>query len=142
MDAVLCCAVLSWLVCSGKTTLLNMLAKRTKGGKSEGEVSINDRPRKEIKHFKRLAAYVTQEDIMLNNLTPKETFTFSAQLRLPSDMPDSEKRALVASLIDELGLQKCRDTIIGEPGLKRGISGGERKRVNIGMEVRLPRRQH
>ena len=119
----------------GKTTLLNLLANRNKGGKTTGEVTINGRPRSDIKHFKELAAYVTQEDIMLKNLTPKETFTFSAQLRLSPNKPDAAKRALVAELMDELNLEKCMDTIIGDPGLKRGISGGERKRVNIGMEL-------
>ena len=64
-------------------------------------------------------------------LTPRETFWFSAQLKLP--LTERNKRAKVDALIEELGL-KCQKTKIGDAE-HRGISGGQRKRVSIGMEM-------
>ncbi len=49
-------------------------------------------------------------------------------------MPDSEKKARVHAVIKLLGLNKCRRTLIGDADV-RGISGGERRRVSIGMEL-------
>ena len=71
---------------------------------------------------------------MYENLTVRETLTFAALLRLPSSLPNEEKLKRVNSVIQDLGLLKCQDTRIGD-GEKRGISGGERKRVSIGMEL-------
>lgn len=59
---------------------------------------------------------------------------YSARLRLKSDMPDKEKKAIVARVIDLLGLQSCRKGLVGGRGV-RGVSGGERKRTAIGMEL-------
>jgi ABC-type multidrug transport system ATPase subunit len=65
-------------------------------------------------------------------LTPRETFWFSAQLKLP--FTEHNKKAKVDALIEELGLEKCQKTKIGDAE-HRGISGGQRKRVSIGMEM-------
>ena len=65
-------------------------------------------------------------------LTPRETFWFSAQLKLP--LTERNKKAKVDALIEELGLEKCQKTKIGDAE-HRGISGGQRKRVSIGMEM-------
>lgn len=67
-------------------------------------------------------------------MTVKETLTLSARLRLPSAMPLADKLAKVEAIISELGLRKCQDTIVGNE-LIRGVSGGERKRVNVGTEL-------
>ena len=77
---------------------------------------------------------MTQDDNLIGTLTVRETITYSARLRLPDKMAWSEKRALVESTIVEMGLQECADTVIGNWHL-RGISGGEKRRVSIALEI-------
>lgn len=71
---------------------------------------------------------------MYTNLTVFETLMYSAKLRLPSSVPLSEKTRIVEEIIQQLGLQNCRNTLIGDRD-NRGVSGGERKRVSIGIEL-------
>ena len=71
---------------------------------------------------------------MLATLTPREAITFSANLRIPDSLADQREQR-IEEVLDELNLRKCQDTQVGAPGLKRGISGGERKRVAIGVEM-------
>lgn len=77
---------------------------------------------------------MTQDDNLIGTLTVRETISYSARLRLPDKMPWSEKRTLVERTIIEMGLQDCADTVIGNWHL-RGISGGERRRVSIALEI-------
>jgi ABC-type multidrug transport system ATPase subunit len=79
-------------------------------------------------------AYVTQDENLIGTLTVRETISYSARLRLPDKMTWSEKRLLVESTIIEMGLQDCADTVIGNWHL-RGISGGEKRRVSIALEI-------
>lgn len=79
-------------------------------------------------------AYVTQEDVLLGTLTVRETLTYSAHLRLPSNMSKEEINNYVEGTIMELGLQDCADRMIGNWHL-RGISGGEKKRLSIALEI-------
>ena len=106
--------------------------------------------------FQRVIGYVMQSDALFPMLTVKETLLFSARLRLPQEMGYTEKRKRVDMLIEELGLQSCADTVIGNEevsGLShicapmtvsltfhlgwqvRGVSGGERRRVSIGVDL-------
>lgn len=121
---------------AGKTSLLNLLAGRittSKGAKATGEVYVNGQPRDYAK-FKKLAAYVLQDDDMFAELTVEEQLTYAALLRLPKSMPREKKLNRVQKVIQELGLTNVKDTMIGNQ-IVRGISGGERKRVNIGTEL-------
>ena len=59
---------------------------------------------------------------------------FAARLRLPSSVSLEEKRAVVDGLLKKLSLVKAADTIVGDTK-RRGISGGERKRLSIGCEL-------
>ena len=77
---------------------------------------------------------MTQEDSLIGTLTVLETITYSAKLRLPDRMPLDEKKAIVDSVIAEMGLQECANTPIGNWHM-RGISGGEKRRVSIAMEI-------
>jgi len=85
--------------------------------------------------FRKYSAYVMQEDTLLGNLTPKELITYAALLRLPRAMPRKQKHARVEWTLKKLGLERCQKTRVGTPGEKRGISGGERRRVSIGLEL-------
>jgi len=115
----------------GKTTLLNILAGRVKKGVT-GEVLINGQ--KPNRTLRRQTAYVLQDDIFFTNLTVRETLTFTAYLKLPRALSWKEKRQRVNEVVQELNIGKCADTIIGGP-FARGVSGGERKRTNIGNEL-------
>lgn len=84
--------------------------------------------------LKLLQAYVTQEDVLLGTLTVKETVSYSAHLRLPTSMSKEEVNSLVDGTIIEMGLQDCADRLIGNWHL-RGISGGEKKRLSIALEI-------
>ncbi|XP_035005581.2 broad substrate specificity ATP-binding cassette transporter ABCG2 isoform X2 [Hippoglossus stenolepis] len=85
-------------------------------------------------NFKCLSGYVVQDDVVMGTLTVRENLTFSAALRLPSSVSAHDKEQKVNKVIQELGLSRVADSRVGTQ-LIRGISGGERKRTNIGMEL-------
>ncbi|CAI0392505.1 unnamed protein product [Linum tenue] len=117
---------------SGKSTLLDALSSRLAANAFlSGSILLNGR---KTKLSFGTAAYVTQDDNLIGTLTVRETISYSARLRLPDKMPWSEKRALIESTIVEMGLQDCADTVIGNWHL-RGISGGEKRRVSIALEI-------
>jgi len=116
---------------AGKTSLLNILAQRVKA--SSGEITVNGQ--NVGKSFRALSAFVQQDDVLLGNLTVREVMRYAALLRLDERMPLSEKMGKIDEILDELGLTKCADTVIGTPGIKKGISGGERKRLSIALEL-------
>eukprot|EP00730_Choanoeca_flexa_P002137 TRINITY_DN10928_c0_g1_i10.p1 TRINITY_DN10928_c0_g1~~TRINITY_DN10928_c0_g1_i10.p1 ORF type:complete len:300 (+),score=55.70 TRINITY_DN10928_c0_g1_i10:427-1326(+) len=71
----------------------------------------------------------------MSNLTVRETLHYAALLKLPKSYPDREaKLARAEAVLDELGLRKSADTIVGNE-LQKGISGGEKKRLNVGVEL-------
>ncbi|XP_010269756.1 PREDICTED: ABC transporter G family member 15-like [Nelumbo nucifera] len=117
---------------SGKSTLLDSLAGRlSKNVIMTGNVLLNGKKRR-LDYG--VAAYVTQEDVLMGTLTVRETITYSAHLRLPTTMSKEEINAVVDGTIMEMGLQECADKLIGNWHL-RGISGGEKKRLSIALVI-------
>ncbi|KAF3454200.1 hypothetical protein FNV43_RR04647 [Rhamnella rubrinervis] len=116
---------------SGKTTLLTALGGRL-NGKLSGKITYNGQPFSGA--IKRRTGFVAQDDILYPHLTVTETLVFTALLRLPNSLTREEKVQHVEHVISELGLTRCRTSMIGGP-LFRGISGGEKKRVSIGQEM-------
>ncbi|KAG0462159.1 hypothetical protein HPP92_020635 [Vanilla planifolia] len=117
---------------SGKSTLLDALSSRLASNAFlSGTILLNGR---KTKLSFGTAAYVTQDDNLIGTLTVRETIMYSARLRLPDKMEREAKRALVEGTIVEMGLQDCADTVIGNWHL-RGISGGEKRRVSIALEI-------
>ncbi|KAL3369837.1 hypothetical protein AABB24_007058 [Solanum stoloniferum] len=116
---------------SGKTTLLTSIAGRLHG-KFSGTITYNDQ--QFSSSMKRKIGFVTQDDVLYPHLTVLETLTYAALLRLPSKLTNQEKIEQAELVIMELGLTRCRNSMIGGQ-LFRGISGGERKRVSIGQEM-------
>ncbi|KAE8726629.1 ABC transporter G family member 22 [Hibiscus syriacus] len=80
------------------------------------------------------SGFVTQDDVLFQHLTVKETLTYAARLRLPKVLTKQQKEKRAVDVIHELGLERCQDTMIGG-SFVRGVSGGERKRVCIGNEI-------
>ncbi|KAM9335198.1 broad substrate specificity ATP-binding cassette transporter ABCG2-like [Symphorus nematophorus] len=117
---------------SGKSSFLDVLAARKDPAGLTGEVLIDGAP--QPPNFKCLSGYVVQDDVVMGTLTVRENFSFSAALRLPASVSQDEKEQKVNKLIQELGLGRVADSKVGTQ-LIRGISGGERKRTNIGMEL-------
>ncbi|EXB65354.1 ABC transporter G family member 6 [Morus notabilis] len=118
---------------SGKTTLLDALANRIEKESLKGTVSLNGEVL-ESRLWKAIVAYVMQDDLLFPMLTVEETLGFAAEFRLPRTLEESKKKARVQDLIDQLGLRSAAKTIIGDEG-RRGVSGGERRRVSIGIDI-------
>lgn len=116
---------------AGKTTFMNALMGKI--SRSNGEMLINGKPL-ELSSFKKITGYVPQEDIMIRELTVWESIRYSAFVRLPKDWTDADINEYADAVIKTLGLWEVKHQIIGDENT-RGISGGQRKRVNIGLEL-------
>ncbi|KAL7982106.1 hypothetical protein Chor_001163 [Crotalus horridus] len=112
--------------------LLDILAARKDPHGLTGDVFINGAP--QPANFKCISGYVVQDDVVMGTLTVRENFQFSAALRLPKTVKAHEKEERINQILKELGLTKVADSKVGTQFI-RGISGGERKRTNIGMEL-------
>ncbi|CAN1308855.1 ABC transporter G family member STR2 [Linum perenne] len=117
---------------AGKSTLLDGLAGRIASGSLKGKVSLDGRLMSPGL-IKRTSAYVMQDDRLFPMLTVYETLLFAADFRLGA-IPIYEKKDRVEKLIEQLGLSSTRNTYIGDEGT-RGVSGGERRRVSIGVDI-------
>lgn len=81
-----------------------------------------------------MSGYVVQDDILMGMLTVHENIEFSAALRLLRNTTSSQRCKKVNEVIADLGLSACANTRVGTEFV-RGVSGGERKRTNIAMEL-------
>ncbi|CAE6251756.1 unnamed protein product [Arabidopsis arenosa] len=118
---------------AGKTTFLTALTGKAPGCTMSGMILVNGKV-ESIQSYKKIIGFVPQDDIVHGNLTVEENLWFSARCRLPADLPKPEKVLVVERVIESLGLQHVRDSLVGTVE-KRGISGGQRKRVNVGLEM-------
>ncbi|CAH2064075.1 unnamed protein product [Thlaspi arvense] len=119
---------------AGKSTLIDALAGRVAKESLRGTVTLNGEKVLQSRLLKVISAYVMQDDLLFPMLTVKETLMFASEFRLPRSLPKSKKMERVEALIDQLGLRNAVDTIIGDEG-HRGVSGGERRRVSIGIDI-------
>ncbi|KAG1672458.1 hypothetical protein FOA52_013244 [Chlamydomonas sp. UWO 241] len=143
---------------SGKTTLLRLLASGTgshpgsskclaffrppplgvaPGQEASGTVRLGRGGGSGGGSLSRSVAFVPQEDLLMPSLTVAETLHASALLRLPSGTTAREVADAVWGVVTELGLAHVALSIIGQPGVRGGggISGGERRRTSIGVEL-------
>ena len=116
---------------SGKTTLMNYISSRMEDDvlKSNGQLFVNGHPVSSIKAIKHRTAYVTQFDVVYPVLTPKQQLLYTAKLS-GVDSPEGK----VEEVIEALNLKGCQNTKVGSD-LNRGISGGEKKRTAVGIEL-------
>lgn len=120
---------------AGKTTFLDILARKNKRGAAQGDFYVNGEKVDDYE-FKSMIGFVDQEDTMLPTLTVHETILTSALLRLPRDMTSTAKEQRVLEVEKQLGILHIKDQLIGsEEGKGRGISGGEKRRVGIACEL-------
>ena len=118
---------------SGKSTLISALNGYC--SPVSGNVTINGRDLYEhYDEFRGMIGYVPQDDIMHADLTVQEALYFSARLRLPTDYSEDEIGQRLQRVINDLGLEGTEHTRIGNAE-RRGLSGGQRKRVNVAMEL-------
>ncbi|KAH6565656.1 hypothetical protein BASA62_007159 [Batrachochytrium salamandrivorans] len=116
---------------AGKTTFVTLLTGKV--ARTSGHVTVNG-VAEELSKYKKLIGYVPQEDIMMRDLTVRDILMHSARMRLPSDWDYAKIKDKVLDIISFLGMSHVAGSIIGDEET-RGISGGQRKRVNIGMEL-------
>ena len=117
---------------AGKTTLLNALSGIEPV--SEGQVLINGIDiYKDKDQIKGLIGYIPQDDLLIEELTVFENLFYNAKLCF-KDATDEEITEKVMNVLSSLGLAERKDLKVGNP-LQKTISGGQRKRLNIGLEL-------
>lgn len=114
---------------------MEILAAKHKSGIISGDVNLlaSDRDPRNLPRV----GFVPQQDILPPTLTVFEALLFAARLRLPESVTDGEKHRRVHNLLEKLGISSIKDVRIGDVtgGKARGISGGEMRRVSIGLEL-------
>ncbi len=118
---------------AGKTSLLNSLCGRAHYGETTGKIYLNGHETEIQKHVDCIG-FVPQDDIVYPELTVRENFIFSGKFRLPKGTTDQDIEDLADETIANLGLSRVANSPVGDVK-KRGVSGGEKKRVNIGIEL-------
>ncbi|XP_004236517.1 ABC transporter G family member 23 isoform X1 [Solanum lycopersicum] len=119
---------------TGKSTLLRVISGRVSDKEFDPKsIYLNDHAVTTPAQLRNICGYVAQEDNLLPLLTVKETLMFSAKFRLRG-MSSKEREERVESLMQELDLDHVANNFVGDEE-KRGISGGERKRVSIGVDM-------
>lgn len=124
---------------SGKTSLLNSVARRLHGSmltkyRLSGVMSYNGAiPSESV--IRSVTSFVTQDDdALMPSLTVRESLRFAAGLRLPRWMSKEEKNQRAEDILMKMGLKDCADNLIGSDLIK-GISGGEKRRVTIAIQI-------
>jgi len=116
---------------AGKTTFLKALNGYTRP--AQGQVLFNGADLYQYYDlFRQQMGYVPQDDIVHSQLTVREALYFSTKLR--TDLSDSEIEARIDKILDNLGILDKKNSLIGSPE-RKVLSGGQRKRVNIAMEL-------
>jgi ABC-type multidrug transport system ATPase subunit len=134
---------------AGKSTFLDILARKRKRGVIGGSTLVNGREVSDA-NFRKVIGFVDQEDTLMSTLTVYETILYSALLRLPRDMSIEAKQFRTLETMNELGILGIKDSRIGDSGTRsaifargstkglsghRSISGGEKRRVSIACEL-------
>ncbi|KAK4204393.1 P-loop containing nucleoside triphosphate hydrolase protein [Triangularia verruculosa] len=118
---------------SGKTTLLNTLARRNPPSQSSSPpILLNGQPLP-LSQFQSITRFVEQTDSLIGALTVRETLHFASKLSTAS-ITKKERRERVDGLLESFGLVEQADVIVGT-ATKKGISGGQKRRLGVAKEV-------
>ncbi|CAJ1940722.1 unnamed protein product [Sphenostylis stenocarpa] len=118
---------------AGKTTLMDVLSGRKTGGIIEGDIRIAGYPKVQ-KTFARVSGYCEQNDIHSPYITVEESVTYSAWLRLPTEIDSVTKGKFVEEVLGTIELDDVKDCLVGIPG-QSGLSTEQRKRLTIAVEL-------
>ncbi|KAJ0168375.1 ABC transporter G family member 24 [Colletotrichum tanaceti] len=117
---------------AGKSTFVNVLMGKTKN--TGGTVAVNGGGPDKLRRYRKVIGYVPQDDIVLPELTVRENIVHCAEIRLPRTWSRADVDSHAESVIDCLELSHVRHSLVGSVA-RPVISGGQRKRVSIGMEL-------
>uniref|UniRef100_A0A182LT81 ABC transporter domain-containing protein n=1 Tax=Anopheles culicifacies TaxID=139723 RepID=A0A182LT81_9DIPT len=112
---------------AGKSTLLNILSGY-KTTNIDGSITMNGKERN-LSQFRKLSAYIMQDNQLHANLTVEEAMNVAASLKLSQKVEKSEKQHVIKEILETLGLEEHR------PTLTRNLSGGQQKRLSIALEL-------
>ncbi|XP_018319945.1 ATP-binding cassette sub-family G member 4 isoform X2 [Agrilus planipennis] len=111
---------------AGKSTLLNILTGyKTQG--MQGSIMMNGHER-DLSQFRKLSAYIMQDNQLHSNLTVDEAMHVAAKLKI-GDKKSNEREEIISEILDTLGLFEHRRTMTS------GLSGGQKKRLSIALEL-------
>jgi len=119
---------------AGKSSFISALAGRAYYGNVLGKIFVNGEMVDNLDKYGDRIGFVPQDDIMIRECTVEESLYFSARTRLDRKKSKTEIMDIVDNVVQVLGLGHVRHSVIGDED-KRGISGGERKRVSVGIEL-------
>ena len=133
---------------SGKTSLLDIISLRRKIGPDDssrkrgsqgtkGRVTVNGRDATHFPRIHHLMAVVPQQDHLHEYLTVEETLEFMSAMVLPERASECDRRARVQEIVDQLDLGHILHSRVGGD-VMRGVSGGERKRLSIALQLFKP----
>ncbi|XP_030565056.1 ATP-binding cassette sub-family G member 1 [Drosophila novamexicana] len=112
---------------AGKSTLLNILSGY-KTSNIEGSVTMNGSERN-LSLFRKLSAYIMQDNQLHGNLTVQEAMTVATNLKLSKKFTKFEKNSMIDDILLTLSLSEHRNT------MTRNLSGGQKKRLSIALEL-------
>ncbi|RMX94132.1 hypothetical protein D0867_13958, partial [Hortaea werneckii] len=121
---------------AGKSTLVNVLMGQRKASPGT-KIKINGLEKTTTRDYQKVIGYVPQADTLVPELTVRENILHSARCRLPARWRDKAIQTHVDALIGCLQLSHVQDSQVGDWNNRTtgGISGGQRKRVSIGIEL-------
>ncbi|XP_058112277.1 pleiotropic drug resistance protein 1-like isoform X2 [Magnolia sinica] len=118
---------------AGKTTLMDVLAGRKTSGYIEGNITISGYPKKQ-ETFARISGYCEQNDIHSPHVTVHESLTYSAWLRLPTEVDSATRMMFIEEVMELVELTSLKGSLVGLPGIN-GLSTEQRKRMTIAVEL-------
>ena len=120
---------------SGKTTLISFLSQRPAASNIDSKgVVLLDNTLLTDEHSKFIGV-CPQDSFLIPTLTVYETILYSAILRLPDDTPSEELHRVTNMAVSRVGLEDVKRSYVGGTSKIRGISGGERRRVSVALEI-------
>ncbi|CAE7261792.1 ABCG24 [Symbiodinium pilosum] len=122
----------------GKSTLLDVLTGKKKTDSKwtvKGDILINNQ-KIDIESIKPIIGFVPQDDVVHEGLTVRENIFFSAAKRMPATTSNSRLRAITNDVLQVLQLEPKQNLLVGNrTRTGEGLSGGQKKRVNVGIEL-------
>jgi len=119
---------------SGKSTLLAVLSGQASYGRVTGKLVVGGEEATDLGFLRHVTGFVPQDDVLHGELTVEDNIRFQASLRLPAGASSRDVQLFVQQVEKDLNLTAIRQARVGTPE-QRGISGGQRKRVSIALEL-------